>query len=153
MQFDSPFSPLVLLLLYIYLPIVLHVISCQLHTNQKRCHLLSILRWHLFCSNIVVSYDPNPYELITTKEGGLYFILSGKGDCNFDVKFEHCRFVGFVNDVIDYGCLGCVFVLKLRRKRKTHSIWNFYSTIFLQSGWKIFCSHTSDLSISYWLWR
>ena len=58
---------------------------------------------------------------------GLHFILSGKGNCDFDVKFEHCR---FVNDVIDCECLGCVFVLKLRRKRKTHSISNFILQYF-----------------------
>ena len=58
----------------------------------------------------------------STWKGGLHFILSDNGNYNFNVKVGCYRFVGFVNDVIDCGCLGYIFVLKLGRKRKTHSI-------------------------------
>ena len=56
----------------------------------------------------------------------LHFILSDNGNYDFDVKVGHCGFVGFVNEVIDCGCLECVyFVLELRKKRNTHSISTF----------------------------
>ena len=35
LHFNSPFSPLAHLLLYIYLPIALHVISCQIHSYKE----------------------------------------------------------------------------------------------------------------------
>ena len=59
------------------------------------------------------------------RKGGLHFILNDNGNYDFDVKVEHCRFVSFVNDVIDCECLGYVFFLELRKKRKTHSILAF----------------------------
>ena len=59
------------------------------------------------------------------RKGGLHFILNDNGNYDFDVKVGHCGFVGFVNDVIDYGVWDVYFVLELRRKRKTHSISNF----------------------------
>ena len=43
------------------------------------------------------------------RKGSLHFILSDNNNYDFDVKVEHCRFVGFLNDVIDCECLGCVF--------------------------------------------
>ena len=39
------------------------------------------------------------------RKGGLYFILSDNGNYDFDVKVRRCGFLGFVNDVIDCGCL------------------------------------------------
>ena len=59
------------------------------------------------------------------RKGGLHFILNDNINHNFDVKIGHCKFVGFVNDVIDCGCLDMYFVLELRKKRKTHSILTF----------------------------
>ena len=53
------------------------------------------------------------------RKGGLHFILSDNGNYDFDVKVRRCGFLGFVNDVIDCGCL------ELRRKRITHSISTF----------------------------
>jgi len=44
------------------------------------------------------------------RKGGLHFILNDNGNYDFDVKVEHCRFVSFVNDVIDCECLGYVFL-------------------------------------------
>ena len=110
LHFNSPFSPLALLPLYIYLPIVLHVIPCQIH-KQKQCHLPSIFWQYLPSSNIVVSSNPNPYELATTKKWRA---------CNydFDVKVKHCGFVGFENDVIDCGFLGYVFYFRIKEKEK-----------------------------------
>ena len=75
LHFNSPFLSLALLPLYIYLPIALYAIPCQIHTNQKRCHLPSIFQRHLPSSNIVVSSNPNPYELVTTKEGDFAFYI------------------------------------------------------------------------------
>ena len=71
-------------------------------------------------SNIVVSSDSTPYELATTKEGGgcLHFILSDNDNYYFDFKVGRCGFMSFVNDVIDCGCLGCVFCFKIKMKEK-----------------------------------
>ena len=88
---------------------------------------------HLPSSNIVVSSNPNLYELVTTKEGGLHFILNDNGNYDFDVKVRRCRFVGFLNDVIDCGCLVCVFYFRIKEKEKDTFYINFYSITFLQS--------------------
>ena len=130
LHFNSPFSPLILLPLYIYPLITLHVIPCQLHTNQKLCHLSSIFQQHLPSSNIVASSNANPYELATIK-GGLHFILSDNDNYDFDIKARSCEFVGFANDVIDYGSLECVFCFKIKEKEKYTFYINFYSIIFL----------------------
>ena len=79
---------------------------------------------HLPNSNIVVSSNSNLYELATTKEGGLHFILSDNGNYDFNVKVGLCRFVGFVNDVIDCGCLVCVFYFRIKEKEKDTSYIN-----------------------------
>ena len=65
------------------------------------------------------------------RKGGLYFILSDNSNYNFDVKVERCEFVGFVNDVIDYECLRCVFCFRIKEKEKNTFYINFYSTIFI----------------------
>ena len=79
--------------------------------KQKQCHLPSIFWQYLPSSNIVVSSNPNPYELATTKKWRA---------CNydFDVKVKHCGFVGFENDVIDCGFLGYVFYFRIKEKEK-----------------------------------
>ena len=76
--FNSLFLPLAFLPLYICLPITLYAIPYQIHTNRNWCYLPSIFQRHLPTSKIVVSSNPKPYELATTKEGGLHFILSNK---------------------------------------------------------------------------
>jgi len=48
----------------------------------------------------------------------LHFIFSDNGNYNFDIKVGLCGFVGFVNDVIDYGCLGYVFRFRIKEKEK-----------------------------------
>ena len=48
------------------------------------------------------------------KKGGLHFVLSDNDDYDFDVKVERCEFVGFVNDVINRGCLRCVFCFRIK---------------------------------------
>ena len=116
LHFNLQFSPLVLLPLYIYLSITFHVIPCQIYIGQKRCYLPSFFSRHLLNSNIVVSSNPNPYELTTTRKRGLHFILSDNSDYKFDFKVERCKFVGFVNDVIDCGCLRCVFCFRIKEK-------------------------------------
>ena len=84
-------------------------------------------------SNIVISSNPNPYELAITKEANLHFILSDNDNYNFDVKDKCCGFVGFVNDVIDCGCLGCIFCFRIKVKEKDTFYINFYSIIIVQS--------------------
>ena len=59
------------------------------------------------------------------------FILSDNGNYDFDVKFEYCEFMGFVNDVIDFECLGCVFCFRIKVKEKDIFYINFYYIIFL----------------------
>ena len=132
LHFNSLFSPFAFLPFYIYLPIALYVIPCQIHTNQKQCHLPSMLRRHLPSSNIVVSSNPNSYELAITKEGTLNFILGVNSNYDFHIKVKLCRFVGFVSDVINCGCLGYVFCFRIKEKEKDTFYINFYSTIFLQ---------------------
>ena len=62
----------------------------------------------------------------------LHFILSDNGNYDFDVKVRRCGFVGFVNNVINYGCLECVFCFSIKEKEKDTFYINFYSIIFLQ---------------------
>ena len=51
------------------------------------------------------------------------FILSDKGNYDFDIKVGCCGFVCFVNNMIECECLRCIFFfLELKKKRKTHSI-------------------------------
>ena len=61
--------------------------------------------------------------MVTTKKGGL--ALSDNDNYYFDVKVGRCGFVNLVNDVIDYGYLGCVFCFRIKGKRTTHSISTF----------------------------
>jgi len=61
----------------------------------------------------------------------LHFVLSDIGNYDFDVKVGHCRFVSFVNDVIDCGCLGYVFYFRIKEKEKYTFYIKFYSIIFL----------------------
>ena len=60
------------------------------------------------------------------------FILSDNSNYDFDVKVGRCEFVGFVNNVIDYECLGYVFCFKIKKKENDTFDINFYSIIFLQ---------------------
>ena len=119
--------------IYIYISIALHTIPCQIHTDKKRCHLPSIFWQHLCSSNIIVSSNPNSYELANTKKGGLHFILNDIGNYNFDVKVGCCGLLGFVKAVIDCGCLRYVFYFRIKEKEKDTFYINFHSTIFLQS--------------------
>ena len=75
------------------------------------------------------------------RKGGLHFILSDNGNNDFDDKVERCEFVGFVNDVIDCGCLRCVFCFIVKEKEKDTFRINFYSIIFFQSFFFFFFSH------------
>ena len=68
----------------------------------------------------------------------LHFILSDCG--NFDIKVKRCKFVGFVKDVTDCGCLRCIFCFRIKDKEKEEFYINFYSTIFLKSFFFFFPS-------------
>ena len=65
------------------------------------------------------------------RKGGLHFILSDNSDYDFDVKVGRCRFVGFVNDVNDYGYLGCLFCFRIKEKEKDIFYINFYFVMSL----------------------
>ena len=75
-------------------------------TKNDVIYLQSFNNTYLPSSNIIVPSNPDSYELATTTEGGLHFILNDIGNYNFDVKVGRCTLVGFVNVVINYGCLG-----------------------------------------------
>ena len=48
----------------------------------------------------------------------MHFIFSDNGNYDFDIKVGLCGFVSFVNNVIDYGCLGYVFCFGIKEKEK-----------------------------------
>ena len=82
LHFNSPFSLFALLPLYIYIynththtHKALRAIPYQIHIDQKQCHLLSMFRRHLPNSDIVVSSNPDWYELAIVKEGELEFYI------------------------------------------------------------------------------
>ena len=129
--FNLPFSPLTLLPLYIYLPIALHVIPCQIYIDQKRVIYLSLL-FHIILTRM---------SCLQPKNGDLRFILSDNSNDNFDIKVERCGFEGFINNVIDRECLECVFCFGVKKKEKIIFYVNFYSIIFLQSFFFFFFSH------------
>ena len=89
---------------------------------------------------LTLLFHLNSYELVTIKERGLHFILSDNDNYNFDVKVERCGFMGFINNVIDCGRLGCVFCFRIKEKKENTFYINFYSIIFLQSCFFFFFS-------------
>ena len=66
-------------------------------------------------------------SLLQPRKEGLHFILSDNDDYDFDVKVRRCKFVGFINDVINRGYLGYVFCFRLKEKEKDTFYINFYS--------------------------
>ena len=48
----------------------------------------------------------------------LHFIFRDNGNYDFDIKVGLCGFVSFVNNIIDYGCLGYVFCFGIKEKEK-----------------------------------
>ena len=66
------------------------------------------------------------------RKGDLYFILSDNGNYDLMLRLDIVE-CGFVNDVIDYGCLRCVFCFRIKDKEKDIFYINFYFIIFLQS--------------------
>lgn len=67
------------------------------------------------------------------RKEGLHFILSDNGDYDFYVKVKCCGFMSFVNDMINRGCLGCVFCFRIKKKEKDTFYINFYSIIYVKS--------------------
>ena len=59
--------------------------------------------------------------------------MNNNNNYNFDVKVGRCEFVGFVNDLIDCGCLRYVFCFRIKEKEKDTFYINFYFIVFLQS--------------------
>ena len=78
LHFNSPFSLLALLpplYTHTHTHKALRAIPYQIHIDQKQCHLLSMFRRHLPNSDIVVSSNPDWYELAIVKEGELEFYI------------------------------------------------------------------------------
>ena len=98
-------------------------------TNKKRYHL-SLIFWALaLLFPLILPH----ISWLQPRNEGLHFILSDNDNYYFDVKVRRWGFMGFVNYVIDYGCLGCVFCFRIKEKEKDKFNINFYSIIFLQS--------------------
>ena len=121
------FCPFIYIYLYPFMSS--HVKYTQ--TKNDVIYLQSFDDTCLSLTYIVVSSNPNLYELATTKEGKLAFYIKWQRHYNFDVKVRCCGFVDFVNDVIDYGCLGYVFCFRIKEIQKDTFYINFYSMIFL----------------------
>ena len=77
------------------------------YIDKKMIYLLLIFWRHLPSYDIDVSFNPNPYELSTTREGGLYFIFLMVAIMILNVEVGRYGIVGFVEPVSDCGCLGC----------------------------------------------
>ena len=77
------------------------------------------------------------------KEGLHFIILSDNNNYDFNIKVGRCRFLGFVNNVIDYECLECKFCFRIKETEKDTFYINFYYIIFLQS-----CFFTSLLLLN-----
>ena len=129
----------------LYIPT--HNPSCHFMSNILRQKLISFLpsifQKHLHSSNIVIPFNTNSYELATTREGGLHFILSDNSNYDFDIEVKCCGLVSFLKVVIDCGCLESwcgkaisvffFFFFRIKEKDKDKFNINFYSTIFFQS--------------------
>ena len=96
-------------------------------------HLALILLFHLIIT---------PMSWLQPRKGDLHFILSENSNYDFNVRVERCRFVGFINDVIDCRCSGCIFHFKIKGKEKDTFYINFYFIMFLQSCCYFFFSHS-----------
>ena len=129
MHFNSLFSHFALLPLYIYLPIALHVIPCQLHTQKKKNDVIYLQSFGDTYLAIILPC----LSLVQLRKEGLHFVLSDNDDYDFDVKVGRCEFVGFVNDVINCGCLRCVCCFRIKEKEKDTLYIKFNSIIFLQN--------------------
>ena len=139
MHFNSPFSPLALLSLHIYLPIALHAIHVKYtQTKNDVIYLQFFDDTYLALTYIVVLSNPNPHELGTTNEVRPAFYVKWKQHYDFDVKVGRYGFVDFVHYVIDYGCLRCVFCFRIKEMEKDIFYINFYSIIFLQNCFVLF---------------
>ena len=57
-------------------------------------------------------------SLLQPRKEGLHFILSDNNDYDFDVKVRRCKFVDFVDDAINHGCLGYIFCFRIKEKEK-----------------------------------
>ena len=139
LHFNSPFQPLHFYPFIYILPIALHAIHIKYtQTKNDVIYLQSFDDTYLALTYIVVLSNPNLHELATTKEGRLVFYIKWQWHYDFDVKVGRCGFVDFVNDVIDCGCLTCIFCFRINEIEKDTFYINFYSIIFLQSCFVFF---------------
>ena len=91
LHFCSPFS---LLLLYIHMPTTLHVISSQMRSNQKQCHLPSSLQSYND-TNITPTLS---YHLILTCMSRLWL---RKGACFF-IQWRQFTVLMLKSDIMDF---------------------------------------------------
>ena len=83
------------------------------------------------------------------RKEGLHLLLSDNGDYDFDIKVGRCEFMGFVNDVIDCGCLWYVFCFRIKEKENDTFYINFYSITFIQSFFFFFPHYFNWIIIIY----
>ena len=97
-----------------HLLIALHAIICQIHIDQKRCHLyLQSFDDTYLALTFLFHLILTCMSWLQPRKEDMHFILSDNDNYYFDVKVRCCGFLGFVNDVIDCGCLGYVLLLLL----------------------------------------
>ena len=111
-------KPFALLLCYIYQFISLHTITCQIQQTKNDVIYLQSFKGTYLVLTLLSHPIPIHMSWLQQRKGDLHFILSDNSNYNFDVKVGCCRFVGFVIDVIDCGCLGCVFYFRIKAKEK-----------------------------------
>ena len=112
-----------------------------IHTKTDVIYLQSFDDTHLALT-LLFHLIITPMSWLQPRKGDLHFILSENSNYDFNVRVERCRFVGFINDVIDCKCSGCIFRFKIKGKEKDTFYINFYFIMFLQSCCYFFFSHS-----------
>ena len=108
--------------------IITHGPSCHPTSQQNKNEFIYLQYFDdiylalSFLSHLILTH----IRWLQPRKGGMHFILSDNGNYDFDIKVKRCRFVGFVKDVIDCGCLGCVFCFRINyEERERHILDKF----------------------------
>ena len=120
LHFNSPFSPLALLPLYIYLPIVLHVIPCQIHINKNNV--------------IYLQFFDNTYLALTLLSHLILIHMSWLQPRNGGLAITILMLRSNIVDLwvlkmmwLIVGFWDMYFILELKRKRNTQYQLLFYN--------------------------
>ena len=131
------FYPFIYIYIYIYTRTPTYSPSCHPISNtQAKNNVIYLQSFNgnylplTLLSHLILTH----MSWLQPRKWHLHFISNNNDNYNFDVKVERCRFIGFVNDMIDCGCLEYVFCFKIKEKKKEiFSLYiDFYSIIFLQ---------------------